>query len=126
MDIATTVAVNATNDTRQKADANSNTGGIIAAGASVAKVTTTTSTDAIIGKGANIKASRLIVGANGENDNYAKGNAGSGGLVSVPAVGTYTTDNSASQAIIESSEFEQTIIDLSLGGLTGLVLAADH
>lgn len=79
--IAGATLLSAVNNTRQKSTANSNAGGLIAAGIAYSETDSNTVTQAFLGKNVTFTGQQLTIGATGKDDNFAFTNAGSGGLI---------------------------------------------
>jgi hypothetical protein len=100
---ATTIG--ATNNTKQKADANSNVGGLIAAGISDADASSVTVTEAYLGTNIRLTGGSLTVTATGTDDNFAETTAGSFGLAGVASASAETTTTSSTTAEVNDGSF---------------------
>ena len=89
----------AATDVRQKAEAEGYAAGLLTLGASVAKATASTSTQALV-NGRFSGIGTLKVGANAAVDNLASSTSGQGGLVSGAASLATTGDSSTTRAVL--------------------------
>ncbi len=97
------IAVTALNNTRQKASADSNSFGLIAAGIATSSTSSNTDTEAYLGATATVKAGSLSIGATGTDDNFSYTNAGAGGLVAGAAEIAHTKTVSTDLASVGDS-----------------------
>ena len=119
------VVVTALNNTAQKSDADSNAGGLIAAGLTTSIAKTNTTTSAYIGNTVTLTAGDLDIAATGLDNNFAVSNAGSGGLVAGSSAVANTTNDSTTTATVGNSD-KISLTDQTVGPLTGFVMSADH
>jgi hypothetical protein len=121
LNIAGGAVISAANNTRQKAVANSNTAGLIAAGISSSNATSNTSTMAYLGSSVKLTGGTLAITATGHDDNFADTVAGSAGAIAVSSATAKTTTNSTTIAEVRDGVAGRTI------DLTGAFqMAADH
>ena len=120
---ATTVA--ATTVTSQGAEASSNTGGLVAAGASTAHATSSTDTEAYLGTNVKLTGGSLAVAATGTDTDYADATAGSAGAIAASAAVAGTTNTSTTTAKIKDGTASRPI-DLSTRGGGTLLISAEH
>ncbi|RZI65243.1 MAG: leukotoxin LktA family filamentous adhesin, partial [Variovorax sp.] len=105
-------AVNASNDTRQQADASGFAGGIVAAGFNEARATSNTVTQAGLGDGVQVGAplasgvlmTQVAVSASGTDTNRANAVSGSGGLIAGSAATAITRSTSLTEATTGSGD----------------------
>ncbi len=119
--VARSVTVSALNNMRQKADADSKAGGLVAAGAAKSEVVSTGTSQARIGAGVMLTAQALTVEALGIEDNFARTNAGSGGAIAGASATARTTNTSTTLASIGKG----SIVTL-YGDPGALSVVADH
>ena len=119
--VARSVIVSALNNMRQKADADSKAGGLVAAGAAKSEVVFTGTSQARIGAGVMLTAQALTVEALGIEDNFARTNAGSGGAIAGASATARTTNTSTTLASIGKG----SIVTL-YGDPGALSVVADH
>ena len=120
---ATTLS--ATNNTKQKAEADSYSGGLLAAGGSSAKAKSNTTTLAFLGDGVDLTGSTLQITAVGNDDNYAEGTAGAGGLAGGSGTEAITVNKSTVTAEIREGASGKDI-DLTQRGAGTLVIKAEQ
>ncbi|BCS96179.1 hypothetical protein DSLASN_18110 [Desulfoluna limicola] len=116
------MVVAATAETRQKATADSNVVGIVAAGITAATASSDTTTTAYIGANSDIAAGNLAVLATAEDDNDAEASPGSGGVVAAASARPQTINTSETTATIKGD----TVIDLTGAGSGELDVKASH
>ncbi|MBT7082464.1 MAG: hypothetical protein HN929_13545, partial [Chloroflexi bacterium] len=114
--------ISANSNTRQKASANANAVGLVAAGISAADVTTDTDTRAYLGSGVNLTGGSLTITASGNDNNFADTVSGSVGGLSVAAATADTTTDSTTIAEIRGGSG----IDLTGSGSGAFEITADH
>ncbi len=119
------ITISALNNTGQKSTADSNAGGLIAAGLASSSATSNTSTSAYLGNTVQVHAADLSIEATGLDNNFAYTNAGSGGLVAGSSAQTGTTNDSTTTASIGSSD-SIFLLDQTVGLTNGFILAAAH
>src|SRR5262249_27473332 len=117
---ATTVLTNA--DSRGAAEANSNAGGIVAAGVASSNAASNTVNSAYLRSSRTLRSGSLTVRAAGPEDNRATTWAGSGGVAAGASASGTTSSTSATSASIGASSF----VDLTLRGSGAFLLSADH
>ncbi|MFO7616432.1 MAG: hypothetical protein R6V75_04205, partial [Bacteroidales bacterium] len=100
--IAGSTNVGANNNTRQRAEANSNTGGLIAAGISKSSASSNTTTEAYLGSNAKLTGGSLSVTATGTDENFAETTSGSIGLAGVASASAETSTLSETRAEVRS------------------------
>ncbi|EAR60225.1 type I secretion target repeat protein [Oceanospirillum sp. MED92] len=123
LNVAGVTTITATTNTRQNAESNSNTGGIVAAGASVAKANSNTTTNAYVGSGVTVNAGSLNLASTATDDNFAYSNAGSGGVLAGAGAQTQTNNFSTTTATIGNNA------SITLGATSGtgeLDIKAEH
>ncbi|HEY9380770.1 MAG TPA: leukotoxin LktA family filamentous adhesin, partial [Burkholderiales bacterium] len=103
------VNVAATNNSEQDAEAFGIAAGIIAAGANVATARSNSSTDAHFDGHLTGTAAQISVTANGDDDNFAKAIAGSGGVIAGHAATAGTTNTSTTTAELQRAGSDSTI-----------------
>ena len=109
LNISGSTIVSSVNNSKQKAEANSNVGGLIAAGISFSDVTSNATTHAYLGTGVKLTGTSLSVTARGTDDNYADTTAGAIGLAGVASAAAETTTTSTTTAEIQASSTGRTI-----------------
>ena len=95
--------LSASGNTQQRGEAANVSFGFVAVGASVSHANVVDNTSASIGNNANISADTVTIGATGTDNNFAKGVAGSGGVVAGNAVAPTTSDNATTTATVGAS-----------------------
>lgn len=125
LDLTGAVTVSADNDTRQKADANSAAGGVVAAGVATSHVSSDTLTSAVIGDGVDLIAGSVSVTASGSDENLATTTAGSGGVAAGAGAVADTTNDSVTVAAIGAGSSNRDF-DLISRGAGTLVVSAAH
>ncbi len=118
----------ATSSSKQKADSNSNVGGIIAAGISRSNASSTTTTEAYLGNNVKLTGRSLNITASGVDDNFADTTSGSAGLIAGNSAKAETHNTSTTTAEIRSRTGDTSrTIDVSTSGGTGtLNMTAEH
>jgi hypothetical protein len=124
--IAANTTVVAVDDSRQKADANSNADGVIAAGISRSHAVSDTTTEAYLGTNVDFTGSSLTISAGGTDDNFAETVAGSAGLVAGASARAETDSTSTVTARIGNRTVSGREIDLSGTGVGTLTIEAEH
>jgi hypothetical protein len=119
------VLVTALNNTGQKSSADSNAGGLIAAGLASSSANSNTTTKAYLGTSVVMTAGDLTIAATGVDNNFASTNAGSGGLIAGSSSVANTTSNSTTLAQVGASD-NIHLSDTVVGPVNGLIVAADH
>jgi hypothetical protein len=117
-------AVNAEKNVNQTATATSNTGGIIAAGVTIANANITGNTTASIAPDTTLTADSLGITADTDDGNFANTTAGSGGVVSGAAAITKTTNTSTTTSRIDSTDENIGTTEITIAG--DFAQAADH
>ena len=115
------VTIGAINNTRQKAEANSNSGGLVAAGIATASTSSDTRSEAYLGQNVTLTASTMTLSAIGVDDNLTLTNAGSGGAIAGSAAIARTSNTSVTLASIGAGA-KVTL----LAGTGALSIGADH
>ncbi len=118
--------VTATNNTKQKADANSNAVGLIAAGISRSDASSNTTTEAYLGTNVKLAGRSLTITANGTDDNFADTVAGSAGLVAGASASADTNTISNTTAEIRNRTQASRDVVLTSGGTGALKITAEH
>ena len=125
--ITSTTNVAALNNSKQKADASANTGGVVALGISHANASSDTTTEAYLGRNVKLTGRRLVITATGTDDNFADVVAGSAGLVAGASASAETHSTSTTDARIKDRTGADTRnIDLSGAGVGELDIKAEH
>ena len=120
--IAGNTTVSAVNNTKQKAEADANVGGVIAVGVVDASASSNTITESYLGTMVNLTGSSLEISAIGHDDTFAETSAGSGGVVAGSAAISETSNASVTRAIIK----DDSVINLTTDwDLDGIIDAAD-
>lgn len=119
--VSRSITVSALNNMRQKADADSKAGGLVAAGAAKSEVLSNSITQATLGAGVAVAAQSLTVEAIAIEDNFARTNAGSGGAIAGASATARTTNTSTTLASIGKG----SIVAL-YGDPGALSVVADH
>ncbi|WP_293776173.1 hypothetical protein [uncultured Oxalicibacterium sp.] len=104
---ATSVVANA--NSKQKADANSYAGGIVAAGIAQSKAQSDTQTSAYLGTGVKLDGGSLTITALGYDDNVALTTAGSGGVLAGAGATADTSNLSNTTALIKDGTSNRNI-----------------
>ncbi len=121
LDITNATNVQAHNNTRQLADANSNGFGLIAAGISSSDASSDTFTEAYLGSNVTLDGKSLTIIADGTDDNFADTVAGSAGLIAGASASAETGNTSDVEARIGASD------DITLTtGSGALTVKAEH
>lgn len=97
------VVIGAENKTRQTAEAWGLNGGIVAAGANIARANSNTQTTAMLVDHLGIAAGSLSLTATGSDSNTANATAGSGGIVAGSAAKAETSATSVTRAATETT-----------------------
>ena len=113
--------IGAINNTRQKAEANSNSGGLVAAGIATASTSSDTRSEAYLGQNVTLTASTMTLSAIGVDDNLTLTNAGSGGAIAGSAAIARTSNTSVTVASIGAGA-KVTL----LAGTGALSIGAEH
>ena len=124
--VASSVNVDATNNTRQRTDVTGvSIGGVLAAGATIGHANAETETHASLGNGVQVASLGGLTGlisvtATGKDDNIATAVSGSGGLISGSAASVGTFSKSDTTARVGSGDATHSL------NATTFTLKADH
>ena len=121
LDITGGTTLFASNNSRQYAEANSNVGGLVAAGVSTANAKSNATTEATLDANAQFTGGSLTITALGHDDNYADTTTGSGGAIAGAAAISNTDTVSNTSARIKSGN-----VNLSTRGSGNLNISANH
>ncbi|HET57378.1 MAG TPA: hypothetical protein ENN35_02925, partial [Deltaproteobacteria bacterium] len=100
LNIEGAAVISAENVSRQRAEADSNVGGVVAVGVSSATASSDTETKAWLGAGVNVTGGSLSVTARGNDDNLADTTAGAFGGIPVSSATATTVNTSTTRAEI--------------------------
>jgi hypothetical protein len=126
LNVTGTTTILALGSTSQRADANSNTAGLIASGTSASHALSSTTTEAYLGTNVDFTGGGLNIIAAGNDYNFADTVAGSAGLVAGASAWAKTTSTSTTTAKINGRTVTGKEIDLTGPGSGSLVVKAEH